>query len=482
MRLSFDRLWVILALALPALLSLLVAMPAVDLAYQVRAGDEILLTGALPGVDTWTFTIEGKPWLDQQWLAQVMLSVVHGIGGWELLFVLRAGLVVLALGLLLAAMIERGAPVRVAAVLALVTFLLAAPALALRPQLFAIVLFCALLWIASVRWWRRYLDVVAVVLVVLWANVHGSFVLAPLVLGFVWLEDVVRGRPWRRSLAVLLAGTAATLVNPFGIGVWSYAANIGIDPVIRETVSEWQRTSPLTIPGAMFYASLVATVVFLLVQRRTKGQVVLTDWLWVAGWAIVGAWAERGLAWWPFAAAFIVSSVIGRSIGYTGEPARGPRPNRLNAVVAVVLGVAIVIALPWWRPTDPLTGRQGLLSYAPSGVAQALGSSVPPGAHVFTEQTWASWFEWAVPDGRYFLDSRFELFPGSVFTVYGVIDAGGTNAITQLEQLRVMYVATFPHSQLAQSLRASGWSVTFESADAVLFAHEQGAIGEVGIR
>ena len=94
-RLSFDRLWVVLALGLPALLSLLVAMPAVDLAYQVRAGDEILASGALPRVDTWTFTVAGTPWLDQQWLAQVLLSVFHGIGGWELLAVVRAGLVMI---------------------------------------------------------------------------------------------------------------------------------------------------------------------------------------------------------------------------------------------------------------------------------------------------------------------------------------------------------------------------------------------------
>ena len=468
MRLSFDRLWVVLALALPALLSLLVAMPAVDLAYQVRAGDEILASGALPGVDTWTFTIEGKPWLDQQWLAQVVFSMLHGVGGWELLFVVRAGLVVAALGLLLAAMIERGAPVRVAAVLALVAFLLAAPALALRPQLIAIVLFTALLWISSVRWWRRYLDVLAVVIVVVWANVHGSFVLAPLVLGYIWLEDVVRGRPWRRSLAVLVAGTAATLVNPFGTGVWSYAANIGIDPVIRETVSEWQRTSPLTVPGALFYASLVATVVFLLVQRRTKGQVVLTDWLWVAGWAIVGAWAERGLAWWPFAAAFIVSGVIGRSIGYTGEPARGPRPNRLNGVVAIVLGAVIVVALPWWRPADPLTGRQGLLSYAPSGLAQSLAASVSSGERVFAQQTWASWFEWAVPDARYFLDSRFELFPGSVFTVYGVIAQGGDPALAQLEGLGVGTAILAADSPLAQTLRDAGWIVVRDDLDGLV--------------
>ncbi len=462
MRLSFDRLWVVIALALPALLSLLVPLPAVDLAYQVRAGDEILATGALPAVDTWTYTIAGAPWVDQQWLAQVVLALGYGIGGWELLAVARAALVVAALGLLLAALVERGTPVRTAAVLSLVAFLLAAPALALRPQLFAIVLFAALLWLISVRWWRPWAYVLMPVVVVLWANVHGSFVLAPLILGYAWLEDVVAGREWRRSMLVLLVGTAATLLNPFGAGVWGYAASIGMDPVIRDTVSEWQRTSPLSIPGALFYASLLAAVVFLLVNARTKGRVLLSDWLWLAGWGLIGAWAERGLAWWPFAAAYVVGTVIGRATGYTGEPEPGQRANRLNAVVALVLGVLVVVALPWWRPSDPLTGREGLLSYAPSGLAQALQETAAPGDRIFTQQTWASWFEWSNPQALALLDSRFELFPVDVFASYGTIARGDAAALAELQRLGTRIVIANPDGALGTTLVGAGWSIVAE--------------------
>ena len=277
MRLSFDRLWVVIALSLPALIALVAAMPAVDLAYQVRAGDEILATRALPGVDSWTFTVAGEPWLDQQWLAQVILSVVHGIGGWELLAVLRAGVIVVAFGLLLAAGVSRGAPVNVAAILSLVAFLLSATALALRPQLFGILAFASLLYLVAARDRRPRLYLVAPLVVVLWANLHGSFVLAPLVLGYAVVEDLARRRPWRRSLLVLLAGTAATLVNPFGLGAWAYAANIGTNPLIAGQISEWQRTSPLTVPGALFYASVVAAFGLLLVRRRDRGRVTIAD-------------------------------------------------------------------------------------------------------------------------------------------------------------------------------------------------------------
>jgi len=473
LKLSFDRLWVVLALGLPALLSLLVAMPAVDLAYQVRAGDEILASGALPGVDTWTFTIAGTPWLDQQWLAQVLLSVFHGIGGWELLGVVRAGLVVVALGLLLAAMVELGVKVRIAAILVLVAFLLAAPALALRPQLFAIAIFCAFLWMVTTRWWHPTLYLFMPVLVILWANVHGSFVLVPLILGFALLDDIACSRGWRRSAIELVVGTAATLINPFGIGVWTYAANIGSDPIIRDMVSEWQHTSPLTVPGLLFYASLAGTLAFMVVRSRHKGHVLVSDWLWVGGFAFVAVWAERGLAWWPFAAAYTVATLIGR-IPAPREQRQRPRTSRLNGVLAAGLGILVLVALPWWRPSDPLTGRQGLLSYAPSGLAASLEASTAPDARVFTQQTWASWFEWAVPDGRYFLDSRFELFPGSVFTDYDVISKGGDAALAKLDGWGVGAVVVAGGAPLAATLDGAGWRRAYADADGVVFVHDGG--------
>ncbi len=369
---TFQRLWLVLAIALPALVALLVPMPAVDLAYQVRAGDEILRSGALPAVDTYTFTVAGTPWTDQQWLAQVLLDVGYRLGGWELLAVLRAVMVALIVGLLVVVAMARGATPRIAAIVSLAAFLVAVPALALRPQLLGMVVFALLLQLAAHRHRHPRLYWLAPLLVALWANVHGSFVLAPLLLGYAWLDDVIRGRGWRGSLAVLVVGTIATLVNPFGPAVWAYAAGIGTDPTITNQVSEWQRTSPLTVQGLLFYGSAIAG---LLVAVRGRAALRWPDWLWLAGLFLIGAWAERGVAWWPLGAVYALAPALAG----IGVPARVGRPSRLNSVVAAAIALAIIAALPWWRPVDPLTGRTGLLSYAPSGLATALREAAPAG-------------------------------------------------------------------------------------------------------
>lgn len=428
MRISFDRLWVVVVLALPAFVALVVPMPAVDLAYQVRAGADILRTGALPIADTWTFTIAGTPWVDQQWLAQVMLAAVHALGGWELLAVLRAALVAGVVGGLFAVARVLGAGVRMAAVLALVAFMLSALAMALRPQLLGMAIFTAVLWLVAQRHTRPQAVLAVVPLLAAWANIHGSFVLGPVILGAAWLDDLAAGRPWRRSLALLLAGALATVASPYGVGVWAYAIGIGTSSAITTMATEWQRTSPLRMPGILFYpsAALVAGAMIRARRRLTPGTVLLA--LFLFG---LGAWTERGVAWWGLSLPVLMAPVLvqrqplsagaaptqARPIdrAHVVGSARRNRASRVNGATAALLLVLIVAALPWWRPADQLTGRVGLLTYAPSELAVKLRALAAPGTRVMAPQTWGSWLEWAVPDAVYFMDSRFELYPVSVW-------------------------------------------------------------------
>jgi hypothetical protein len=472
MRLSFDRLWVFLAVALPALVALIAPLPAVDLAYQVRSGELILTTGAIPATDTFTFTAFGTPWTDQQWLAQLLLALGYRAGGWELLAVARAGIVALTFAFVVRTALARGSSARTAAVLSLLAFLVTAPALALRPQLQGIAIFAALTWLVAERHRHPRWLWLAPLLIVVWANVHGSVVLAPVLLGYAWLDDLVAGRGHRGSLAVLVAGTVATLVNPFGVGVWGYALGVGTNPAITSQVAEWQRTTPFTVPGLLFYGSAVAVAALLWLRRSL---VRWPDVLWLAALCALGVWTVRGVAWWPIGAVLVVAGLLP-----AGEPARRPAPNALNAVVAAIVGLALVVALPWWRAPDPLTGRVGLLSYAPSGLAAALRGVVEPGAHVFVPQTWASWFEWAVPDAQVFVDSRIELFPADVWADYDVIEQAQPGFGSILDQEAVTLVIATNGSPLAVALSGGdGWCVVQADSSGALLKRA-GSIGGDG--
>src|SRR4051794_755684 len=130
--------------------TLIGSLATVDLTYLIRAGDEILATGRIPNVDTWTFTAAGLPWVNQQWGTEVIFATVYRLGGWTGLVLLRAVLVGVIFGCVCAICRRRGGlPPRTAAVLTLITFSIAAVAPGLRGPALGMTFFAVLLFILS---------------------------------------------------------------------------------------------------------------------------------------------------------------------------------------------------------------------------------------------------------------------------------------------------------------------------------------------
>ena len=489
-RLSLPELWACLAVLLPVLGALIASISTVDLAYHLRAGGIVLDSRALPSPDTFTFTAAGLPWLDQQWAAQAGLAGVFRVGGWALLALLRAGLVGLVSWFVFRACRRAGSGTRVAAWLTLAGFGVGLVALGLRPQLLGMVLFAATVLILAGRERRPGLVWAIPLIVVAWASVHGSFFLGPLALGVAWLEDAVAGRPGARRLAaVTVVGAAATLVNPYGFGVWTYATGVAANPTIRRLITEWQPTAPLSFAGAMFYGSLVGAIVVLaLVGRRldpTGRRAVLRQaWptlVWLLGLILVGAVAERGIAWWSIAAPVAVARLIKLASAFEagvtasdGDAARSraaPASLVTTAIVAV-LALAVVALLPTWRGGDPRYGPAGLLTDAPHGITEAIAAQASAGQRVWNAQRWGSWLEFAVPGATYAVDSRIELIPAAAWEDHLVVSAGspGWDAILDRWQVTVVVASVGEQRGLIPQLRAAtGWRVAYEDPVGVVF-------------
>jgi hypothetical protein len=487
---TLGQVWSFLGIALPALAALLVPMPSVDLAYQLRAGADILAGRGIPTVDTWTFTVAGTPWLDQQWGAQAVLAAVFQLGGWTGLVLLRAVLVGLAFALLLAAVraawsrasVRSGgsavaSSARTATLVVLAAFAVAAPALALRPQLFAIVLSAATLLILVQRAEHPRRLWLIPVFAALWANLHGSFPLAIVLVGLAWLDEATllrepsapggrRGRlPVRLlgSTGLALIGfvaAVATLIAPFGIDGWRYIQNLAGNPAITSQVSEWRPPWPIDPAGFVFYLSLVVVLGVLAFRVRRDGlrppARFVAPIATVLVFGALGVVTGRGLAWWALAAPVAVVSLQPglrlADVRVPGLPALHARTAReasssearrspLNGLVVGVLALAGVALLPLWRPVGPAGVPIGTLSHAPQGIAAYLRDELGQ-SRVWNPQPWGSWLEWAAPNHLYTVDSRIELFPPDLWddvagTEQGDIECGpwnyGVNAVVVAE-------------------------------------------------
>ncbi len=464
---TFSRLWAFLAVALPTLAALIASLSTVDLAYQLRAGAQMLDGQGIPTVDTWTFTAAGTPWLDQQWGAQLVLAAAYRLAGWTGLVVLRAGLVAVIFACLFEIARRRGIGVRLAALLTLAAFVVAAPALALRPQLIGMALFAVVLLLVTDR--RRHpgrLWLVPLV-VVAWANIHGSFFLGPVVLGLAWLEDVHDRVPGaRRTLAVALVSAAAASLTPFGPAVWAYAVGLSTNPAVTARITEWQPTSLRDVTGLIFFASVLGVAALIARSGRVTAWPILA---WLAVFAGIGAYAARGIAWWPLAAVPAVAAIIALDVPAPGstlaaERTGTPVTRRLNTGVAAFFVVIGIVLLPAWRPIEPGLGSPvGVLVDAPAGITAALRGLARPGDRLMNPQPWGSWFEFSVPDVTVSIDSRIELFPEVVWQGHERILRGRDGWAAQLEAWGVtLVVVTSLDADADARLTAAGWRTLYQ--------------------
>jgi len=221
------------------LLAMLVLIVAASLAWSKRIGGGDTFVSLAAGRDTlagkmglpdeWSFTTEGRVWLDQNWGSHTTYYVSYWLLG-DAGPVTVKWLVIFGVMLLMVrAATERGATRYFAAVIVAVTILVARSYLDVRPHIFTL-LFEAALIVVCFRWYKSSAAwaFVATAILGLWTNMHGGFIFGLGVMG-MWLG--VQGlfklvwpssRPWGWShlfvygaalgVAVLLAAFA----NPFG--------------------------------------------------------------------------------------------------------------------------------------------------------------------------------------------------------------------------------------------------------------------------
>jgi hypothetical protein len=123
---------------------------AIDLAYHVKADELMVEQRAVLRVDVFAWPTAGRPWLDQNWGAQVLLYAIWRVGGFPLVAVASALCTVAAWGLVAAACRRRTASLRLIAGAVLAGYLASAPAFSARPQMFSVLLFAVELHLLEV--------------------------------------------------------------------------------------------------------------------------------------------------------------------------------------------------------------------------------------------------------------------------------------------------------------------------------------------
>ena len=420
---SIRTAWATIAIVVPVVVTFLTRTLAIDLAYQVRAGTVMLETHRLLDTDPFTFTYGGQPWLNQQWGAQVLFGAAFDVAGWPALVLFRGLLIGGIAAFLYFACRAQGVGSRTAALLTLGGWLIGIEILTqLRPQLFGLLLFSLCVWALTTRHahpWHVWLVPAAVVP---WANLHGSFPLAIILLVFALLEDRRNSVAVRQTFIALVLTIVASFINPFGLHAWTYIWDLSTNPVVSQQVSEWKPPTIHDWTGFFFFAS-VAGVAALFARRDRR--VAWLPLLELGTFALLALLAGRGVAWWGLYAPVVVAGVLAGS-ALRNESAPDARDDRspMSAIIIGALLLLSVVAIPARFGIDPLTGGPAFLLFAPQHLLDAARPYAPAGTRIYASQVYASWLEFAAPDLPVMTDSRIEIFPTDVWEDYFTVTNG----------------------------------------------------------
>ncbi len=215
-----------------------------DLWLHVGMGKFIAAAKTVPAVDVISCAVAGQPWINHEWLFQLIVYWVHNLGGMDALITMQMGIVFITFALFLF-LIYRNEKLWLVVVPLYWLLYVYQDRFTVRPDLFSlfflIIYFHVLFRFISSRW---ALGIVFVVQV-LWTNIHGFFIWGPFLVALVWGGEWMKRR-WKLPLGMsqsgkfkekdyqrlhLLLGVSvlACLVNPYGVKGLLYPLKIFFD-------------------------------------------------------------------------------------------------------------------------------------------------------------------------------------------------------------------------------------------------------------
>ena len=415
------------------------------------SGREIARHG-LPSHDMLTLWTHGRRWIDQQWLAQLLLYWLARAGGLKLALLVHAGLATGAVAGAAALARRLGGSARSTTWICLPAVIAYYPeASVMRPQSFAYPLFVAVLWLLLAEQRAPSPRVFATLpLLILWANLHGSVLLGAALVSLAGVLGIVSNlrkplrRLSRRALALALLPWPCVLVSPYAAHLPAYYQKILVGGDFSRYVTEWAATT-LTISTAPVYLLVIGGMWLI---GRAGGRISAFEKLAFLATAVLAFQALRNTAWLGLSALVVLPVLI--------DAVRAPavEPRRLNRLLATVMiaGATVAVASVASKAQNWFTAD------FPPAAAKAAAAATGGDGTVFATSPYADWLLWTRPElaGRVAFDARFELLRRTDVERLGTFQGRVGNWTAAARAYRVFVMSRRDDRKLWQALVQTG--------------------------
>lgn len=453
-----------------------------DFWWHLRIGRWMVENGRLPSHDLFTFTVPDHVWTDHEYLTEMLmwmvyaatgtfgLSVAFGVITWSGFWILyrqvrRRPFVIVGLGLALAAI--AGAPIW-------------GP----RAQMITFALTCLeLYWLDAYLSGRSRALTFFPLVVILWANLHGGWVIAFAWLGAALLAELI-GWAWDpsnpahrahvRFLAIITAASlVAVVATPHGFSLYLYPF-LTVGSVAQEKlIVEW--FSP---DFHQVYLRPFEAMVFVLIAGFALRRPRLYDFLLAALALAFALQSVRNVALFVAVATPVIINTYSEYwkevSGARGwKPVLPPRP-----VFAVVTAVALLLitgATVLHIGAETSSAKQHSLdaSSYPIGAADWLAAHPDVGTRMYNQYGWGGYLAYRFypePNRRVFIFGEAALMGDPLLNQYEDVQTLRTDWKAVLDQYQVDYVVYNSKEALANVLATQpGWTLVYQDSVAVIY-------------
>ncbi|HET59682.1 MAG TPA: hypothetical protein ENN32_04870 [Chloroflexi bacterium] len=468
-----------------------------DMYWALRVGKEIVEQRTFVRTDPITYTHAGNDWVAHSWLFDVWLYGMYAWLQYHGLVLLVALLAMLTMGLL---WLQLSGPAVYRTLAVVFTSLIAAPSWTPRPQMVTMLLLCLviLLLLLYRKRQKRVLLFALPPVMILWANLHGGYILGLGVIGIMvagelldrlllnTTQNSMGWLQWRDLVIALAACTLATLVTPYGFGTWEITVST-FGMRANAIISEWHSpdfNDPMMLP---FLLSLIGMVVLLAVAgKKLRGWEVLTlaafvyfalsarRQVGVYAIAVMPIIARTGWAWlraWGGNLRITLTNQNKKWRTFFEKATVPASPKENKAVNLLIVGL---LALVCWGKLvyvsmPPLIEEQLNPQVFPVEAIEIL-KETPPAGNLFNEYDWGGYLSWFAPQIPVYIDARADLFGDDfIFHWWDVVNAN-TEWKDEFARWQITAALVKPGRALARELREhADWQVVYGNGVATLY-------------
>jgi hypothetical protein len=393
-----------------------------DSGWHLWAGFDVLAHGPRAIPDTLSFTRAGVPWRNLEWLADAIIALCYRHAGYFGVTVLMSLVFAVVCAWLYRILLRETGHVPASALTMGLVGVVLLLQLVARPLVFSFLLVLAAWELVRVAGRERLALWLLPPLTVLWANLHPTAFLAPLLAGFGWLT---RGRDRRLALAALLS-LVALGATPWAYGWLRDIAPAGENLKLLARIDEW-RTPRFSDSR---FAFVLAYLLLAVAARRWGPRLRWGETLMGMGCLAGSLFAARlgpiaAILWAPCLARDLACGwrerggwVFGRLWRATQESLapfeRVFRPGLWPALFCV-----LSLALAPRFSSDFPDGAGGFRLESFPHQAMAAADSLRLGPRVFNSYAWGGYVSWS-RGGRYrvFIDGRACFFGSGTLADY----------------------------------------------------------------